>query len=663
LLSETGFASVVPDPDTQWAEAPEILINGFMSTGAGNPGMQRGQIVQLLDNVTWTRHNHAFKFGFDFKRISDHDDNVYGNYRSGWYVFNGTSDVGQTIGDPYTAFLLGYPDYTEVSSTNDATMDGLGHAYGVFAQDDWKATPNLTFNLGLRYEMHPPVSEIHGNTANFKPDWTGLGTDGQTTVSGAVVVPNAQALNNASQEFALSIAPTPIVTAAEVGLPQALHTTSRTDIGPRLGFAWRPRGNDKTVVRGGWGRFIETPLGFSLVAGWAVASSYVPTYNQDFGSDGVTPLLSFSNPFNPAATATGGFYYAYPLHYKDPSVQQWNLTVEQNIGLSNGLRLSYSGSHGRNLDAMEDLNQVPANSYGYSNPSPAPAASGACITDGGTLVSDHRPYPCWSVIQSVANADISNYHSATAELSRHSGRSLTYDLSYTFTRDLSNAGGIAPNAFAIAGGSYMTDRFNPGLDYGNVVYDRRQRFLATYLCNLPFGNGQRWLTTRSLANVLAGGWQLAGVTVLQSGPFLTPFEQSTDPAGTNILTTVGFTRTNTVPGAAIYPTHRTTNQWLNSSAFSIPEANGGSFGNTSVGSVVGPGTQNFSLSLLKAVTLRDQTSFRFSVEAANVLNHRNYEPPNMQLDAPDNAFGSITALQTAEGAGPRSLELTGRFSF
>jgi hypothetical protein len=399
------------------------------------------------------------------------------------------------------------------------------------------------------------------------------------------------------------------------------------------------------------------------VAGWAVASSYVPTYNQDFGSDGVTPLLSFSNPFNPAATATGGFYYAYPLHYKDPSVQQWNLTVEQNIGLSNGLRLSYSGSHGRNLDAMEDLNQVPANSYGYSNPSPAPAASGACITDGGTLVSDHRPYPCWSVIQSVANADISNYHSATAELSRHSGRSLTYDLSYTFTRDLSNAGGIAPNAFAIAGGSYMTDRFNPGLDYGNVVYDRRQRFLATYLCNLPFGNGQRWLTTRSLANVLAGGWQLAGVTVLQSGPFLTPFEQSTDPAGTNILTTVGFTRTNTVPGAAIYPTHRTTNQWLNSSAFSIPEANGGSFGNTSVGSVVGPGTQNFSLSLLKAVTLRDQTSFRFSVEAANVLNHRNYEPPNMQLDAPDNAFGSITALQTAEGAGPRSLELTGRFSF
>ncbi len=81
--------------------------------------MQRGQIVQALDNVTWTRGNHTFKFGADFKRITDHDDNVYGNYRSGWYVFNGSSDVGMAIGDPYTAFLLGYPDYTEVSSTNN----------------------------------------------------------------------------------------------------------------------------------------------------------------------------------------------------------------------------------------------------------------------------------------------------------------------------------------------------------------------------------------------------------------------------------------------------------------------------------------------------------------------------------------------------------------
>ncbi len=653
LLTETGFAPVVPQPDTQWSEAPQVLINGFMSTGAGNPGTQRGEIVQLLDNVTWTHREHTFKFGGDFKRLSDHDDNVYGNYRSGWYVFNGSSDVGQAIGDPYTAFLLGYPDYTEVSSTNDSTMDGLGYAYAVFAQDDWKVTSNLTLNLGLRYELHPPIRETHSNTATFMPDWTGTGSDGTTTVNGAVVVPNALANKNASQAFRNGIAPTPILTATQAGIPESLRFTDHTDLGPRLGFAWRPLGNDRTVVRGGWGRFIETPLGFSLVAGWAVAASYVPTYNQDYESDGVTPLLSLAEPFNPNAAGTGGFYYSFPIHYIDPVVQEWNLTFEQDVGQSIGLRLSYSGSHGQNLEAMEDLNQVPANTLGYSN------------------VAADRPYPDWSVIQSVENAAFSNYSSGTAELSRHSGKSVTFDLSYTFTRDLSNAGGLAPTAFAVAGGSFLTDRFHPGLDYGNVIYDRRHRFLATYLYNLPFGNGQRWLSTGGTAKALAGGWQLAGVTVLQSGPFLTPFEQSVDPANTNILTTVGETRTDQLSNVPLYAAQRTTAQWLNPAAFpyqnlavnyGTPNQIGiGRFGNAPVGSVVGPGTANFSLSLMKEISLREQTGFRFSVEAANVFNHRNYEPPNMQADSA--GFGSITALQTAEGAGPRSLELSGRFNF
>ena len=101
-----------------------------------------------------------------------------------------------------------------------------------------------------------------------------------------------------------------------------MRYTDHTDFGPRIGFAWRPYGKDTTVVRGGWGRFIESPLGFSLVSGWAVASSYVATYNQDFQSDGVTPILSFTYPFNAVAAGsaygTAGFYYAFPIHYTDP---------------------------------------------------------------------------------------------------------------------------------------------------------------------------------------------------------------------------------------------------------------------------------------------------------------------------------------------------------
>jgi hypothetical protein len=465
------------------------------------------------------------------------------------------------------------------------------------------------------------------------------------------------------------------MTAKQAGLPTGLHYTDHQDWGPRIGFAWRPFRNDKTVIRGGWGRFIETPLGFSLVAGWAVHASYVGTYSQDFADDAQTiPLLSFSNPFNPAGgstTGTAGFYYAFPIHYNDPSVQQWNLTFEHDLGHNIGMRISYAGSNGHNLDAMVDLNQVPANPYGYDNIDPSTAASGSCMIDDGTLVSDHRPYPCWSIIQSVVNAAESNYNSGTAEISRRAGSGLTFDASYTWTRDLSNAGGAVPNAFAVSGGSFLTDRFHPGLDYGDVMYDRRHRFLATYLYDLPFGHGKQWLNSAGFLNQLVGGWQLGGVTIWQSGPFLTPYQQSVDPANTNILTTVGQARTDQLQHAPLYAPHRNTMQWLNPDAFpyqnlavgyGTPEQVGiGRFGNAPVGGVVGPGTVNFSFSATKGFFLGERARMLFRVEAANVFNHRNYEPPSMQVDS--SGFGSITGLQVAEGAGPRSLQLAGRITF
>ncbi len=650
ILAKTGLPSL--QPDLLYSEAPEIQISGFMSTGAGNPGTQRGQIVELLDNLSWTHGTHAFKFGFDAKRITDHDDNVFGNYRSGWYTFNGDSTVGSAIGDPYTAFLLGYPDHAEFSSTNNPNMNGRGYTYAWFAQDDWKITHSLTLNLGLRYELHPPIRETSGNTATFVPDWTGTISGSQVT--GAVVVPDTKALADASSDFINSISPTPVLTAAQAGIPAALRYTSKTDWAPRIGFAWRPFSTDKTVIRGGWGRFFETPLGFALYTGWAVHASYLPTYDQDFATGTTTPLISFTNPFS-ASTATANFNYAYPIHYKDPSVQQWNLTFEQDFGHGIGLRASYTGSHGSNLDAMVDLNQVPANALGYDQ------------------VSAQRPFTSFAVVQSVANANESNYHSATVELSRHAGKALTFDASYSLTRDLSNAGGATPSAFAIAGGSFLTDRFHPGLDYGNVVYDRRHRFLATYLYELPFGHGQRWLNAGSITNLLAGGWQWGGVIVLQSGPFLTPYETTVDPANTNILTTIGQTRPDQDRTVSPYAGHRATGQWLNPAAFpytnlQTTDANNntigigiGRFGNAPVGGIVGPGTQNFSFSLRKSLLLHGSAKLLLGLEAANALNHRNYEPPNMQVDAA--GFGSITALAAAEGAGPRSLQISGRISF
>jgi hypothetical protein len=637
LITQTGIQGIT-DPDID-GEVPNASITGFMPTGGGNPEKQTSGIFQLIDNVTWTKQNHTMKFGFDFRRLTDHDDNVFGSTRSGQFNFNGSSAVGATINDAFTQFLLGYPDYTILSQVTDPNMDGLGYSYAWFAQDDWKVKPRFTLNFGLRYELHPPLKEINYDTAAFDPTYSSAG------VTGAVVVPNAQAEKLTEPLFAESIAPTPILTAAQAGLPTKLRYTALGDFGPRIGFAWSP--TKKIVLRGGWGNFIESPLGFSLVSGWSVSASYVPQYYNSYNANG-TPALSFPSPFpsNLATPGAASFEYAFPIHYKDPSVQQWNLTYEQDLGYGIGLRLSYVGSHGKNLEEFEDLNQVQPNTAGYS------------------VAAASRPFPDWQILQSVTNAAVSNYNSFSAVVDKRLAHGLEFNSSYVFTRDLSDEGGAVPMGLVGAGGNYLTNRFQPSLDYGDVTYDRRHRFLTSGLYNLPFGRGQMFLPDSGrVVSSLLGGWQLGGVFIWQSGPFLTPYEESDDPAGTNEINVTGYTRPDRVMGQPLYAKGNVNGDplFLNSAAFVLPGSDIGRFGNSTVGSLVGPGTVNTSLSLLKSVTLTEKSKLELGISAANVFNHRNYEPPNTEMDT--SSYGQSSALQTAEGAGPRSAQLTGRLSF
>jgi Carboxypeptidase regulatory-like domain/TonB dependent receptor len=639
LLNQVGITGI-PDVATV-PTVPDVTIPGLQRTGGLNTTKQQSKVIQLLDDLTWVEGRHTFKFGGDVRRLTDHDENVFGNYRAGQYVFNGTSAVGTEINDPYTQFLLGYPDDTTLAQVTNPAMNGLGYSYALFAQDDWKISPYLTINAGLRYELHPPLKDTHYNTAAFLPDYNVNG------IHGGVAVPNAQGLSYTNPGFAASIAPTPILTAAQAGLPEKLRYTDKTDFGPRIGFAWRPGKNDKTVIRGGWGRFIESPLGFSLVSGWAVSASFVPLYPSTYNpADGSGTLLSFPSPFpsNLNQPGTASFEYAFPIHYRDPTVQQWNGTFEHDMGHDIGVRVSYVGSHGSNLENFNDLNQVPANTG-----TPAPLE-----------------YPIWGIIQSVVNQAISNYNSYTALVEKRMSHGLQFQSSYVLTRDLSDSGGAVPTAFSPAGGNWVSDKNNPRLDYGNVMFDRRHRVLTTALYQLPFGRGATFLSSSGrLMDAAVGGWQLGGVLVFQSGAFLTIGQQSVDSANTGILNTLGTARADIVPGVNPRAVKGLTNSifpaYINPAAFTLPPANAGRFGTSSVGSVVGPGTDAVSLSLIKSIKITEQLQFQFGAQAANALNHRNYDVPNQLVDA--SGFGTISGLQSAEGAGPRNVEITGRISF
>ena len=649
MAREIGMTGLPPMPDGN--AAPNVQIKGFQSTGGTGTSSShpRNHTFQVLDTLTWTKGTHTLKFGGDYRYLTERSENVFSTLRLGVYAFDGSVTNG-VINDPFAAFLQGIPDQTQVASVIEPNLEGYAGHWAFFGQDDWKVTPKLTLNFGLRWEYHPMFQDHLVNVTNFIPDYYSVVKG--VTVHGAVVIPNQASLSILNPGFVASISPMPILTAQQAGIPESMRYTQKTSFAPRFGFAWRPFGNDKTVIRGGYGKYIQALLGGLIGAQYGVHTSDYETYRQSFS--GGTALLQFPSPFSTGTPGNQDFLQTQQLHYRDPYVQEWNFTIERDLGFGTALRVSYDGHHATDLSTTIDYNQLPANAVGY------------------TALRPTRPYPTWNKLQGIENGAWANYNGVTIEALKHMSHGVQFQASYAFARNLSNeAGGGAPNGFVGENGALVTDRFNLGLDYGNVAFTRRHRFLTTYLYELPFGQGKAFLgNTNGLVERLVGGWEVAGVLLYQSGPFLTAGLPTYDPSGTNFTNRCGCNgRPDLNPGVSPYAATPWTGGWLNPAAFKIPNpaipGNSnpaiGRFGNTPVGSFVGPGTQAVSLSLIKAVKFSESTRLQIGAEASNLFNHANFAAPNANFNT--SSFGTITALQSAEGAGPRQVQLTARISF
>jgi len=648
-----GFPEALP---TATPTIPQVTLGGFMSLQSPNADTNPTQgTVQFSDTVTYTRGKHTLKFGGDFRHLTALFTNVFLNYRLGAYTFTGQTLnaagtapwLGGGTAAPIAALLLGYPDNTTVSTVLNPTTNSWANHYAFFVQDDFKVSSSFTLNYGLRYEYHPVFRDYNNNLANFDPTYTSV-QNGQT-VHGAVIVPVQQSLSLVNPGFAQSIAPTPILTAAQAGVPVGLRNSQKTDFAPRIGFAWR-LGN-KMVLRGGYGRFIEAPLSLSAIDGWSVEASDVGGFSNSIGGNGVPTLKApYSFPSNIAQPGTQWFDLATDIHYKDPVVQEWDLTVERDLGQGFGVRAGYDGSHGSNLPTDINLNQIAPNTTGYS-----------------TLAST-APFPQLYAISYQTNLGFSNYNAGTVSIKKRAG-GLQLEASYTFTRNLANTAG-APNNNAAQpnvgefGNTLLSDPQHPGLDYGNVSFARRQRFLTTFLYVLPFGKGKTFLNGGNrVLDALVGGWEISGVWLMQSGPFMTVATYA-DPSGTGYnFCPCNFNggRADTVQGVNPYA-GQNLGAWINPAAFVNPGNNIGRFGNASQGDVVGPGTKVISASLIKSFSITEGVRMQIGAQVANLTNHPNYQPPaNLNVDA--SAFGAITAMQTAEAGGPRQIQLTGRITF
>lgn len=654
LVQGFGLNGLPPSPKS--GGVPDISIAGFIDTnGVGRPRTIQNHTYQVSDNFTWLWHSHTLKFGFDYTRLSFQDFLTFtSGDEFGDYVFNGI-----LTGNSFADFLIGLPSNTDFAQNGPDTKP-FANQYAWFAQDEWKVNPRLAVNYGLRYEIRPPFDDETHQLAQFDRNFPG----------GRVIVQDATGLGLVSPFFRSSIGSTPLVLAQAAGLPHSLRNTYYGNWQPRVGVSWRPFNSSKTVVRSSVGVYSVPLVGSVLYSLAGVATSNFVNFTQNIS--GGAASLQFPNVFPTGGgllpvcpPACQGYRRANQIDLKDPRNIQWSFSVEQELGWQTTARLSYTGSHTTQLIYSPDLNQVMPNTVGY-----------AALTATPALRQANLRFPNFNEVLTRDNGPSAKYEAFTAELTRRFARGIGFQNSYTLAYNRSNALGSAPNSLIAQGsggenGPNTQNFFNIQSDYGDVIYTRRHRFVNTLFYDLPFGRGRRFAAnSNSIVNAIIGGWGVTGITLLQSGPFLTPTFRGTDPSGTNpTQRSAGpFQRPDCIAGADPNLSNPSISQYFNVAAFALPANNIGRFGNCGVGILHGPGTVSFSTTVGKQVKLSERLALRYEAAFANLFNHFNPDVPNTQAftnatGAINPSFGKIIAVQSGEEAGPRNIQMSLRLTF
>ncbi len=574
---------------------------------------------QVTDTLSWIQDRHTFKTGLNLYAEQPNYSTIPSGVH-GKFLFRGTY-----TGHAYADFLLGIPYQTSVTNISPGRYMRSTN-YGLFFLDDFKVRPNLTLNLGLRWDYQGPIYNKSDGLYNFDPASGGLiKAAGSTPVNPA---------------FMARWIKVPILEATQAGLPErTLHFPDRNNFAPRIGFAWRPGSSANFVVRGGWGKFTDL-LGQGLFArlaeGGFLNRGDVQMTNPPLTAGRTLPANAFLFPYPfPAAgseTGPGLPGNGFDPRLFNPYVQQWNLTLERALG-EFSLRTSYLGTKGTNLIYAADINQRRTPGDDRSRPYAGNGFTGgiAYMQNGGSQI----------------------YHGLQLEVRRRLSRGFMLETGYVFGKNLSD---VLDQGDDDAKGT-STDAFNRGLDRGRVGYHRKHNFTAAAIWELPIGRGHRLLgELPRWANQTVSGWTLDLELFAGSGQWFTPCRMAGNPL-TNLACTTQTARPDRLADGNDGPRLSGSPQlkWFNTDAFAEPAT--GALGTSGRTILEGPGFWHPSTSLTKKVRLRENRELWLSVAAMNVFNHPNFRSPGAttsELTVGQAAFGSTSALLNTDRAADRS---------
>jgi hypothetical protein len=614
---------------------PFIQINGYTSIGDPITGPRNSfeNTYDVNGSLSWVHGKHELKFGVGYQHL--HVNALQGIATNGFFVV-----APFPLTDAFASFLIGQPVFF-LQGRGDFARGINGQSLNGYTQDTYKITSRLTLNLGLRYDLPFPYTEIHNRQTLWIP------------VRQSVVMANA---------------PPGLLYPGDPGVPAGLIPTFKKGFAPRVGVAWDPTGSGKWLVTSAYGIYYE-PY-YTGQGGPLQSPISAPPYLQtEQISLSPSQPLSFADPYNGNPPPPGTF--ATPLsnltltpNLPLPYSQDWDLNVQHSFGSDLLLEVGYVGTKGTKLPRFIEGNPtvyVP----GFNPVTGAPNsttgnADQRRIHSGCTLADDPSTciYSSTGLIAGIAN---SSYNALETSLRKRFSHGVAFLASYTFSKsidDVSSFNMTGSAAKPVAGENDLAQNPNNlAAERGRSLFDARHRFVLSYQWALP------WLrTAHSWYGKALGGWQLNGITTLMTGTPFTVFDSNdvSQQGGAPEITGFSANRPNLVAGQNPNSGPHSLNAWLNASAFQriTPDPNSPvqQFGTAGRNIAQGPGYANWDFSMLKNISLTESKQFQFRAESFNILNHTNFRLPDSDISSP--TFNQIHAAQD-----PRLIQFALKFLY